>query len=130
MEEGLPGLPQLVQEAGQLKMQLTKVLVNELGSGSATDEQRPALLLEEFYGQVSGLRADLDRLAFIYQANQRDSAQRTALMAARKAVDRLAFALISQSKIRGEFTGLGGEPQEAARMWESVHQAIMELEQH
>lgn len=127
MEEGLPGLPQLVQEAAQLKLHLTRLLVQELGSG--TEEQRPALLLEELYGQVASLRGDLDRLAFIYQADQRTTPQRAALALARQAVDRLAFAIISRGKIRAELTGQGGEPQEAARLWEAARQSITELDQ-
>ena len=128
-EEGLPGLPQLVQEAAHLKLHLTRILVQELGSGSSTDEQRPALLLEELYGQIASLRGDLDRLAFIYHANQRTAPQRASLASARQIVDRLAFALISKGKIRAEFTGQGGEPQEAARLWEAARQAITELQQ-
>ncbi len=127
MEDGLPGLPQLVQDAAQLNMHLTRLLVQELGSGTTEDERRPALLLEELYGQIVSLRGDLDRLAFIYELNQRPAPQRTALFTARQAVDRLAFALISQGRIRDELMGLGGDPQEAARIWEAAHQAISEL---
>jgi len=127
-EEGLPGLPQLVQQAGQLRLYVTRLLSQELGYSDSGEDQRPALLLEELYLQVAALRGDLDRLSFLYEANTRTAPQRAALATARQAVDRLAYSVIAHPKVRAELLGQGGEPHEAARLWESASQAVTALD--
>jgi hypothetical protein len=127
MEDGLPGLPQLVQELSALKQHVTIQLVQELGNSGANIEQRPGLLLEELYLQIATLRRDLDRLCHIFSANNRSSADQNDVALARQAVDRLATAVMTNGKVRAELLGQGGDPQEAARLWESARVGVLDI---
>lgn len=127
MEDGLPGLPQLVQELSVIKQHVTHQLVQELGNSGANVEQRPGLLLEELYLQLASLRRDLDRLSHIFTANGRGAADQNDVTLARHAVDRLAMAVISNPKVRAELLGQGGDPQETARLWESARVGVLDI---
>lgn len=110
-----------------LKQHVTQQLVQELGNSGANIEQRPGLLLEQMYLQLSTLRRDLDRLQHIYMANSRSAVDQQDVLTARQAVDRLASAVMSNPKVRAELLGQGGDPQEAGRLWESARVGVLDI---